>query len=86
MLLILYIIAIFVTWCYAAWLTGIQFASIQRMHKKAGQPPAQIAVNYINIFFQGLCWPAYWMSLAGEWYEKRKPDDDSVGQKFIPRN
>ena len=65
--LITYIVGVIVTWAYAGYLTGKQFARMARAN-----PTQPIQINWQNIWFQGLAWPGFWASFVGERLEKRK--------------
>ena len=72
--LIVYILGILVTWCWAGYQTGIQFTQNTREARRVGQNPGY-CINYVNVFFQGLCWVSFWASMFGEWVDKRRNGD-----------
>jgi hypothetical protein len=55
-----------VTWAYAGFLTGIQFSKTVRAN-----PTANVQVNWLNVFWQGVTWVGFWASFVGEKFEKR---------------
>jgi len=62
---LLYAICTVFTWIWAGFLTGRQFARIAKAN-----PAMPIQINWINVFFQGLVWLAFWASFAGEQIER----------------
>jgi hypothetical protein len=72
--LIVYVLGIIVTWCYAGYVTGVQFTQNVRAARRVGQNPG-FAINYTNVFFQGLCWFSFWASMIGETTDKQKNGD-----------
>ncbi len=69
-----YLVAAFITWLYQGYVTGVQFTQNVRAARQHGQNP-MFQLNYVNIFFQGLCWPSFWASTYGEYVDKKKNGD-----------
>jgi hypothetical protein len=61
-ILIIYLIAAALTSLFAAYKTGEEQA-----HMRALQPTQIMQVNWINCFFQGLLWFAYWAQALSYW-------------------
>ena len=55
-----------VTWCYGGFATGRQFYKTVK-----DNPKTSVSVNWMNILYQGLVWPAFWASELGSFYESR---------------
>ena len=66
-IIVFYFVFALLTWASAGYATGCEFEKARR-HVQPGQ---QLSVNWFNIFYQGLAWPAYWGSRVGEWHTKR---------------
>ena len=76
--LIIYLIALLLTWAWSGYASGRELAEIKHKLAKAGAPPQPIQINYVNVFFQGLCWPVYWMVNLGA--KAFKPEAEPVTQ------
>jgi len=76
--LIVYLIAMLLTWAWSGYASGRELAEIKYKMAKAGAPPQPIQINYVNVFFQGLCWPVYWMVNLG--VKAFKPEAEPKGQ------
>jgi len=75
MLLISYLVCMLFTLIYSGYKTGIELSDIKEKLNAAGAPPQNLQINYINIFFQGVCWPCYWaVSLSIYLFDKRKSE------------
>ena len=60
-----YVIGWFVTLLYVGFTTGKQFFKLEQK-----TPEAPISVNWSNIFYQCLVWPAHWMLIVGKTIER----------------
>ncbi len=69
--LLIYVIAILVTWFYSGFASGRELSEVKDKMDRAGAPPQYIQINYVNVFFQGLCWPVYWAVFVGMFYYKK---------------
>jgi hypothetical protein len=65
---IIYMIFAMLTWFTAGCITGAEFHKAQ-LRTTPGQ---QISVNWFNIFYQGLAWPAYWGAHLTQFYLKKR--------------
>lgn len=83
---LLYAICTVITWVYAGYLTGRQFARIARAN-----PAMPIQINWINVFFQGFVWMSFWASFVGERLEKRNsprttgPDIRKINEDMLKK-
>jgi hypothetical protein len=67
MLIMIYVLLTIFTWLYSGYKSGQELAEIKHRIEKGEMQPQYIQVNYVNVFFQGLCWPTYWMVFIGQW-------------------
>jgi hypothetical protein len=70
------------TWIFVAWKTGKEFAEalIQRKRLLQQNPTAQlppVTIMYMNIFYQGVVWPAFWIIQGIERYTVNKYDSEA---------
>lgn len=71
--LIIYLILAALTLLYSGFNCGVEMSEVKDKLNESGAPPQYIQVNYTNVFFQGLAWPAYWAVFIGmKVYKKRK--------------
>lgn len=61
-----YLIGCVVTALYGGFLTGRQFNKAARAN-----PGVPINVNWLNVTYQCIVWPAFWASILGEQVERR---------------
>lgn len=69
-LLIIYLTLIIFTWLYSGYASGRELSEVKAKMESNGAPPQYVQINYVNVFFQGLCWPTYWAVLLGIWVFK----------------
>jgi hypothetical protein len=77
------------TWLYSGYASGHELSEVRDKMDKAGAPPQYIQVNYVNVLFQGLCWPTYWGVNLGTWKYKRsllkpEPKGEPVKASYGP--
>lgn len=85
-LLIVYVSATLVTWMYSGFASGRELSEVKDKMDRAGAPPQYIQINYTNVFFQGFCWPVYWMVFAGMWYYKKFMPKPEATQQPVKAN
>jgi hypothetical protein len=71
LIMMIYLIIVIVTWLYAGLISGRELAEIKARIEKGEVQPQYIQINYVNVFFQGLCWPSYWTVFIGQWLYRR---------------
>jgi len=85
-ILLIYVIAMFITWLYSGFGSGRELSEVKDKIDRAGAPPQYIVINYVNVFFQGLCWPVYWAVFIGMWYYKHYAPKPDVNQQPVKAN
>jgi len=80
---VIYMILTLVTWLYSGYKSGQELAEIKQRIEKGEMQPQYIQVNYVNVFFQGLCWPTYWMVFFGQWMFDRPKSKNVTGPKIV---
>jgi hypothetical protein len=65
MIYVIYPGLMILTWLWSGFASGRELAEIKDRLARENAPPQYIQVNYVNVFFQGLCWPAYWAHMVG---------------------
>lgn len=71
LIMMIYLIITIVTWLYAGLISGRELAEIKARIERGEVQQQYIQINYVNVFFQGLCWPSYWTVFIGQWLYRR---------------
>ncbi len=79
--LTIYLILVVITWFYSGFISGRELAEVKHRQQQMQAPPQYFQINYVNLFFQGICWPAYWLVLFGIWWFDRSREAPNTNRQ-----